>query len=113
MLAIVNSRDAKPFHRLQFSLKSRFLAILTGCSVAGWIGFVVAGVNAFAGDYTQPRRLGGKAEFAHAAQKAYEATKARFEAEPTNAEAAWQLGRTCYDWADYASSSSQRAEIAE
>jgi tetratricopeptide (TPR) repeat protein len=54
-----------------------------------------------------------KAEFAARAEKVFLAAKARFAAEPTNGLAAWQFGRACYDWADYATSSSQRAGIAQ
>jgi hypothetical protein len=34
-------------------------------------------------------------------------------AAPTNAEAAWQFGRACFDWAEFATNNTQRAEIAE
>ncbi len=54
-----------------------------------------------------------KAEFARQAERAYQAAKARFGADPDSPEADWQFGRACYDWADYAKSKSRRAEIAQ
>jgi len=57
---------------------------------------------------TQP----GPAEFAKRAEKAFADAKTRFEADTNNAEAAWQFGRACYDWADYAASDTRKAEIA-
>jgi hypothetical protein len=54
-----------------------------------------------------------KADFAAHAQKAYAAAKTRFAADTNNAEAAWQFGRTCYDWADYSTTSRQREDIAK
>jgi hypothetical protein len=54
-----------------------------------------------------------KADFAAHAQKAYAAAKAQYAADPNNAEAAWQFGRTCYDWASYSTTSRQREDIAK
>jgi len=69
--------------------------------------------NALAGDnadsaQTQP----DPAQFAKRAEKAFTSAKTRFEADTNNAEAAWQFGRACYDWADYAATDTRRAEIA-
>src|SRR6185437_854184 len=47
------------------------------------------------------------------AEKVYQATKAHYEAQPTNAEAAWQFGRACYDLGDFATNSTQREAIAK
>src|SRR5437588_864876 len=46
------------------------------------------------------------------AGKAFETTKHRFESHPANSEAAWQFGCAAYDWADFATSNTQRADIA-
>jgi tetratricopeptide (TPR) repeat protein len=51
--------------------------------------------------------------FAQRAEKAFIAAKTRFETETSNPEAKWQFGRTCYDWADFATSDKQRADIAQ
>jgi len=38
--------------------------------------------------------------------------RARFEQSGTNVQAAWQLGQACFEWAEFATSNTQRAEIA-
>ncbi len=53
-----------------------------------------------------------KAEFANHAQKVYQAAKLRFETQTNNADAEWQFGQACYDWADYATNDDQREAIA-
>src|SRR5580698_2702187 len=53
-----------------------------------------------------------KAEFAAHAEKAYLASKARFQSQNNHDAAQCQFGRTCFDWADYAASNHQRADIA-
>ena len=47
------------------------------------------------------------------AEGAYTAARARWQADTNNLEAQWHYGRACYDWADCATSSSQRASIAQ
>ncbi len=51
--------------------------------------------------------------FAQQAESAFKKARTRLESEPNSAEAAWQFGRACYDWADCATSNSQRATIAQ
>jgi tetratricopeptide (TPR) repeat protein len=53
------------------------------------------------------------AEFAARAKNKFEAAKTQFQRETNNVETAWQFGRACYDWAEFATSSDQRADIAE
>jgi tetratricopeptide (TPR) repeat protein len=62
--------------------------------------FALAG---FAGD------LDGAAR----AKRAFWEARARYDAEPRNAQAAWQFARACFDRADVATNSAERAEIAE
>ena len=50
--------------------------------------------------------------FAQKAERAYLAARQRCEAEPTNSEAAWQLGRECFAWAEFATNHQQRAAVA-
>ena len=57
--------------------------------------------------------FGDSQNFAARAEKAFEAARTRYTTQPTNAEAAWQFGRAAYDWADFAHSKQQRADIAE
>ena len=44
---------------------------------------------------------------------AYADARALYRAAPTNSEIAWQFGRACFDWAEFATNNTQRAEIAE
>lgn len=46
-------------------------------------------------------------------ERAYRETKARFEQQPTNAVAAWQFARACFDRAELAEQDSARAEAAQ
>jgi hypothetical protein len=50
--------------------------------------------------------------FAGRAQTAFDQAQIRFQMHTNNPVAAWNFGRTCYDWADWAPSKSQRAAIA-
>jgi tetratricopeptide (TPR) repeat protein len=46
------------------------------------------------------------------AQKTLEAARERYHHEPTNAEAAWQFGRACFDRAEFAVNDTERAKLA-
>jgi tetratricopeptide (TPR) repeat protein len=74
--------------------------------------FLLGGWNAFA-QTNGPAPPPSQAEFAKRAEKAWQAAKARFDAQTNNAEAAWQFGRACFDWADFATSDRQREDIAQ
>jgi hypothetical protein len=52
------------------------------------------------------------AAFAKHAEKAFKDAKEKLAAEPAKAEALQDFGRVCYDWADYSTTKSQRADIA-
>jgi len=74
---------------------------------------VLAPAGAFAdGGTNSAQTPADPAQFAKRAEKAFTDAKTRFEADTNNAEAAWQLGRACYDWADYATTDTRKAEIA-
>lgn len=64
-------------------------------------------------DSPSPSHLEDTTSFARRAEAVFKAAQARFKAQPTNAEAEWQLGRAAFDWAEFATSRSQRAEIAQ
>lgn len=53
-----------------------------------------------------------QAVFAKRAEKIFNDAKSKLQAEPNNAEALWQFARACYDWADFSTKDSQRADIA-
>ncbi len=44
-------------------------------------------------------------------QRLYDEAKARWQKETTNAQAAWEFGRACYDWAEHATNDTQRAAL--
>lgn len=47
------------------------------------------------------------------AEQAFQQAEKKARENPTDPEAAWQFGRACYDWAEFAASASQRRTIAE
>jgi hypothetical protein len=50
--------------------------------------------------------------FAQRAEAAFQQARSQYRSQPNDPVAAWQFGRTCYDWADFATSRSGRADIA-
>jgi tetratricopeptide (TPR) repeat protein len=50
---------------------------------------------------------------AERAYEAFQAHQARFQLAPSNAVVAWQFGRVCFDWAEFATNDTQRATVAE
>ena len=46
------------------------------------------------------------------AKHAFAETRQRYQRETNSAEAAWQFGRACFQWAEFATNNPQRAEIA-
>ncbi|HWI57139.1 MAG TPA: hypothetical protein VNZ22_07925 [Bacillota bacterium] len=47
------------------------------------------------------------------AQKTYWESREHFKQQPQNLETAWQFGRACFDLAEFATNSTERAELAE
>jgi len=47
------------------------------------------------------------------ATTAYADARTLYRSSPTNTEAAWQFGRASFDWAEFATNNTQRADIAE
>ena len=47
------------------------------------------------------------------AERLYREARQRCQKEPQNTEAAWQFARACFDWAEFATNDSQRADLAE
>lgn len=43
----------------------------------------------------------------------FQEARVQWQREPTNTTAAWQLGRACFDWAEFATNNTQRASVAE
>lgn len=68
--------------------------------------FLGIAVNVFAGDQDNAR-------FAQRAETAFDQAQARCRSQTDNPTAAWEFGRACYDWADWATNKAQRAAIAK
>src|SRR5437763_840160 len=52
-------------------------------------------------------------ESAVRARRLYWEAEARHKKEPKNVEAGWQFGRACFDFAEFSTNSTERAQIAE
>ena len=52
-------------------------------------------------------------EFVAYAQRSFQAAQTHYQQAPSDAAAAWQFGRACFDLAEFASNSTQRASLAE
>ena len=113
MVAILNSWGTKPKQPLWFRSPVTFFAFLSYCCLAGWLGLAGGWNTSAQADATPATPLAGLAEFARRAEKTYLTNKIRFETQTNNAQAAWQFGQACYDWADFASSNRQREELAK
>ena len=50
--------------------------------------------------------------FAHRAQTNYLEMRKQFQSAPKDDEAAWQFGRACFDWAEFARDDDERERIA-
>ncbi len=114
MMAIPNSWGTKPNKPLQLRCKFNFLTVAKQCWALGWMVMLLGHLNARAESGSTPiESQASNLNFAQHAEKAFMAAKARFETETSNPEAKWQFARTCYDWADFATSDKQRADIAQ
>jgi len=51
--------------------------------------------------------------FSNRVYRLYIESKQNWQGNGTNAEAAWQFARACFDWADYATTDAKRAAIAD
>ena len=60
----------------------------------------------------EPNLTNSPAYFAIVAEKNLSAARTRYLADTNNTEAAWHLGRACFDRAEFAANSAQRASLA-
>lgn len=75
--------------------------------------FFAVCLGLFASVAAPAARAADPAAFAAAAQKAYRDAQARHKHEPDNVQAAWQFARACFDLAEFAASSGERADLAQ
>ncbi len=73
-----------------------------------WLCAVLAGIAPLAADAAPP-----PATVPAIIQQNYDAAKQRHEANPDDDQAAWQLGRACFDRAEFARNSAERAKLAD
>lgn len=112
-MAIPNSRGVQPIaHGTQRSGAPRrqifFRTLLFAMLVA-------PGVRSFAADTSPPaavRPAVTETLLTVRARKAYNVARAHFQTQTNSAEAAWQFGRACFDLAEWAADSDERAALA-
>ncbi len=84
--------------------------------VRGFGRFLVGVLGAWWALSVMPHPAGlwaAESPFVQRAEKAYQVARASHHAEPTNDELAWRFARACFYRADYTTSNSQRAALAE
>ncbi len=82
------------------------------CRVGGVIGWIVMALS-LVGGAVAAERTPETEVFAQRARDAYEAAKRAHRESPKDSGKAWEFGRTCFDWAEYAVSKTQRARLAQ
>ena len=113
MLATPNSWGAKPAEAQKFQYKAPFFSFAASLHPAIWVAFLVTAAGAMAGNQDSPAIAPRNTDFAKRAEKAYADSKTRLEAATNDPAAEWQFGRACYDWADFATNASTKADIAQ
>jgi hypothetical protein len=82
--------------------------------IPGRLFWLAAGLGMFAGPaWAQAPASAAAGEFAAYVKQSYQQAKARYQAAPDQAEAAWQFGRACFDMAELATNKTHRAVLAE
>ncbi len=107
MLATINSRRrAGGWRNSKHDRSGRWIGFGGGVPL-GWC--LLLGILVAAG-------LGpalASSRFAARAEQAFLASRARFQIDTTNAATAWQFGKACFDWAEYAQKDEERGSIAK
>jgi tetratricopeptide (TPR) repeat protein len=89
--------------------------LLTLVLLAGWLGTgtavfsVQAALTSTGTDTGTTNRM----EFSVRAEKRFQEAHRRYQADTNNVEAAWQFARACFDYADFATNKTTRADIAK
>src|SRR5437764_993831 len=80
---------------------------LASAAVLVWLALALAArASLAAGAEAEP-------ELAAAAKRIFWDTKGQHQKQPANTEAAWHFARACFDLAEFATNSAERAQIAE
>ena len=80
------------------------------CLQVACVALFLLGPGTVVGDSGEPlsESLSGRV----AAERAYQASRERFESDSLNADAAWRFGKACFGWADFARDNAERERIA-
>jgi tetratricopeptide (TPR) repeat protein len=78
---------------------------VTKCKLAAAIIFLFAAAIIFADDAPNKK-------FAARDEAAFQRTQIQFQSDPNNSTNAWRFASACYDFADFATNDTQRADIA-
>ena len=87
------------------SPRHRTLRLLAAC----WVS-ILAGANSFATDPATPTNHAG---FRLHAEREFQARQTEHQNAPTNAAAAWQFARACFQRGDFSTNHAERAALAE
>src|SRR5437879_1088509 len=98
MLATLNSWGLEPIHSPQDSRKRRENRSRQKVALGLLFFFLILPVMA---DSAPTNHAEGTTGFSRQAEATFKAAQTRFQAQPTNAQAGWQLGRAAYDWAEF------------
>src|SRR5690349_10883518 len=113
-MAIPNSRRVEPIDKLNSAGRRWFRKILRLAKVAAWFACLPAAPGLFAA--TNPpapiHHAPPEAVFTARARRAFADARQRFLTQTNNADAAWQFGRACFDLAEWAIDSDERADLA-
>jgi hypothetical protein len=112
MLAISKSGSINPKKRHSLRYKSVISKDLNWIFMLAWLALLPALSPVWRANAALSPLFERKPEFAAHAEKVYKDAKARFQSQTNDAAAPWQFGRACFDWADFAPSNPQRADIA-
>ncbi|SRR5581483_8264768 len=109
MLAILNFWGSEPTERRQNPCK----IALSIARLAVFLTLLTPVGAAFAQDGSISTSASNYTVFARRAEQAFQTARTRFQDSTNDAEAEWQFGRACFDWAEFATSKAQRAQIAQ
>jgi len=111
-MAIANySRGLEPIARFS-GIKQR-QGLHLGTRTFRWTAWLLLAGTALLSVAAQPTNESQlQTMFGARARKSFIETRARYVAETNNVEAAWQFARACFDLAEYASDSTERAETS-
>jgi tetratricopeptide (TPR) repeat protein len=115
MLATPNSRGIEPMANVVLPRKTMGIFLFARAGLFALAAVFFADAHHCAGQTNQitVSTARGEPDFAALARRAYLEARTRFQKETNNPAIGWQFGRACFEWAEFATSNNQRAQIAE